>query len=186
MSNPPPPDEEDFIVKDPDEDDAFVKDPGVDFVPDGAPEPDAGVDFVPDLSIPEDEGEPIETYYVSYRVESHPEGILKEELKDEKTAVCDSLLQIVMAHDENNNRKHYAIMSMDGKKNEILPTREQWEAWAVLTRYLSRNMDPNDVDGWMAQICNGVVEVLDSIKGKKIEKKIETGLVDVTGSKITR
>jgi hypothetical protein len=130
---------------------------------------------------------PVETYYVAYKIQSFPEGITKEELEGDGTGVCDSLLQIVMAHDEANGKKHYAIMSMDGQKNEMLHIREQWEAWVVLTRFLSRNIDPNDEEmGWMGSICSGTVEVLDAIKGNRIEKKVDTGLVDATGSKIVR
>jgi len=130
---------------------------------------------------------PVETYYVVYKVESHPDGITKEELTDPKEGVCDSLLQVIMAHDKNHGRKHYAIMSMDGEKNEMLHIREQWEAWAVFTRFLARNIDPNNVEyGWMGQICNGAVEVLTAIKGNKIVKKIDTGLVDASGGKIQR
>lgn len=132
--------------------------------------------------------QPVETYYVVYKVEARPEGVTKDELEEgSKEGVCDSILQVVMAHDEAHSKKHYAILSMDGRKNEMLHIREQWEAWAVLTRFLSRNMDPNNEEyGWMGSICNGVVEVLDSVKGNKIEKKVDTGLVDATGGKIIR
>lgn len=145
-----------------------------------------------DVIVPTDDDQPdqkpVETYYVVYKVESYPEGVTKEEIVDDpKAGVCDSLLQVVMAHDKIHGKKHYAIMSMDGEKNEMLHIREQWEVWAVLTRFLNRNIDPNnDEYGWMGSICNGVVEVLNSIKGNKIEKKVDTGLVDGSGQKIVR
>jgi len=130
--------------------------------------------------------EPVETYYVVYKVEAHPNGITKKELSDPKDGVCDSILQILMAHDEANNKKHFAIMSMDGRRNEMLHVREQWEAWAVLTRFLARNIDSEGEDGWRGQMCNGVVEVLNAVKGNKIEKKVDTGLIDSSGGKIVR
>ena len=133
----------------------------------------------------ETEADNVEVYHIEYRVESHPSGIRKNDAQD-GSGVCDSILQIVMAHDKENGRKHYAIASMDGERNDRLSLSEQWEAWMVLTRHLSHSMDPSDEHhGWQQQVCEGILEVVTAMQ-QDARRKVNTGLLDASGKAIVK
>lgn len=126
-----------------------------------------------------------QVFHVSFHIEAWPEGLKAEEMV-EGFAGCDSLLQVVMIHDKENGKKHYSVMSMDGEKSKPLSFREQWEAWYVLGRALSQQMNPHDPeDGWRQQICEGLVEVCQAAR-KDVRQKQDTGVVDAHGNRIRK
>lgn len=94
-------------------------------------------------------------YHVTYTVDSHPEGLERAELPENRGACTAILLGSLLYPDDGSYGA--AFVSLDGRTGESLGSAEVWKAWSMLTKHLAD--DPN-LSGAKRELCSIVFETI--------------------------
>jgi len=78
-------------------------------------------------------------YHLSYTLESHPDGITKEELRAQKRGGCDALMLMASIITPPDGSLSVQFFSMDGRTGEELPDSEWFKIWSMMSKRLAES-----------------------------------------------
>jgi len=110
-------------------------------------------------------------YRVTYEV--HREGLTKEEIaaRDERSGGSDALVLISILHPPDGS-KSTQVVSIDGRTNEPLDSREMFVTWAMMASMLAER---KDLDEGRQMFATMVFESIRSIMGFEGGPRSELG-----------
>ncbi len=106
------------------------------------------------------------TYYVTYEMTPHPEGIRVEDVPKGHGAT--DRLVFISVLDSDDGGSSTAIMSCDGKKGGNLEPIDLFKAWTLLALELTNQLPP----GNRRNLCR---EVFERIRGAILQNRFVPG-----------
>ncbi len=77
-------------------------------------------------------------YHLTYRLEAHPEGLTKEEVKkiEGPVGACTAAILLSLLYPEDGSYSMLPVM-VDGRTGDRLSDAELWKAWMMLSKTLA-------------------------------------------------